>query len=298
MHGHRLAGSICLAAILAATGSRATHARQAGPVSAWMAQDLQPPASPETESQDICAAVPRVQLDLSARATAVPASEPREDAAVNDTASAAVSEPAAAPDPSLPAPPPAPLPPAEPAFLQSRGLPVARTQYDPQWEKVREAALSLDCAETITGLQPPLLTRGQLFELNRTVNQAIRYVDDRALTGSDDSWATADETLRRGAGDCEDIAILKMQLLAALGVPERTLYLTMVRDTIRRKDHAVLIVALNGRDWLLDSAVDQVLDAEDANSYAPVITLSGPYKWLHGGQPAQLSALSSPRSGP
>jgi predicted transglutaminase-like cysteine proteinase len=150
----------------------------------------------------------------------------------------------------------------------------------------------------VTGVHPPMLLLEQVSTLNAAVNYAVRYVDDEQLTGRSDDWATADETLRRGAGDCEDIAILKMQLLAALGIPERELYLSIVRDLVRAKDHAVLVVYLQGRSWLLDSNTDRVLDAGDANSYVPVITLSGDYKWLHGGPLPQLSALSSPRSGP
>ena len=67
------------------------------------------------------------------------------------------------------------------------------------------------------------------------------YVDDRVLYGEADYWATAGETLRRREGDCEDIAIVKMQLLAAHGVRREDMSLVIARDQVRGADHALLV---------------------------------------------------------
>ena len=72
-------------------------------------------------------------------------------------------------------------------------------------------------------------------------------------------------------GDCEDIALTKMQLLAAMGVSRDDMFLTIARDTIRRADHALLIVRIDGRFVVLDNTTDTVLDGAYAHDYLPVL---------------------------
>ncbi len=59
-----------------------------------------------------------------------------------------------------------------------------------------------------------------LYEVvDEAVNDTIAYEPDRNEYGFlRDSWSTADQTLRRGDGDCEDYAILKYKILKELGV--------------------------------------------------------------------------------
>ena len=57
----------------------------------------------------------------------------------------------------------------------------------------------------------------QLAAVNDFVNDAITYVEDRQQYGVSDYWALLSETVLRGQGDCEDIAIAKLQTLAYLG---------------------------------------------------------------------------------
>ncbi|MGD9664772.1 MAG: transglutaminase-like cysteine peptidase, partial [Novosphingobium sp.] len=89
-------------------------------------------------------------------------------------------------------------------------------------------------------------------------------------------------TLKMRKGDCEDIAIAKMQLLAAAGVPRNDMVLTIARDLVRRADHAVLIVKHEGRWLMLDNATDKVLDARYSYDYRPVLSFSENKSWLHG----------------
>lgn len=60
--------------------------------------------------------------------------------------------------------------------------------------------------------------------VNMAVNQRVEFRhDDASMAGADD-WATPCETLARGAGDCEDFAIVKFYLLldrAPAGSDER-----------------------------------------------------------------------------
>lgn len=165
-------------------------------------------------------------------------------------------------------------------FLASARLPLRRTNFDAQWNSVRRSGLSPRVVSSLAGTGKP--GKATLAVVNAWSNARIRYKDDRDLYGKADYWATASATLRRGAGDCEDIAIVKMQALAALGVPRSDMYLTIARDTIRNADHALLVVKLDGRHWLLDNATDTLLDASESYDYRPIMSFSTSGKWLHG----------------
>ncbi len=118
--------------------------------------------------------------------------------------------------------------------------------------------------------------------VNRAVNGAIRYRTDLDLYGESDHWAPARETLRRRAGDCEDFAILKFWALQAAGVPAEAMRLVLVRDVRRGLDHAVLAVAAEGRNLVLDNLSDRVLADGDAPGYRPLVSLGPSSTWIHG----------------
>jgi len=167
-------------------------------------------------------------------------------------------------------------------FLASKRLPIKHTQFDSSWNRVRQAELSQDAVATFAGLTRGKVTWSTLAAVNSWANARIRYVEDRDLYGRADYWATADTTLLRGAGDCEDIAIAKMQMLAAMGMPRSDMYLTIAKDLARNADHAVLVVKLDQSYWLLDNSTNDLLDARHSNYYRPIFSFRGGEKWLHG----------------
>jgi predicted transglutaminase-like cysteine proteinase len=167
-------------------------------------------------------------------------------------------------------------------FLASKRLPVRKTSFDAQWNRVRRDTLSGPTITELARVTPGRAGEATLAAVNSWANHRIRYVEDRDLYGQADYWAGARTTLRRGAGDCEDIAIAKLALLAAMGVPRDAMSLTIARDLARNADHALLVVKLDGRHWLLDNATDRLLDAREANEYRPVLSYSARGKWLHG----------------
>ena len=163
-------------------------------------------------------------------------------------------------------------------FLGSKRLAVRKTGFDAQWNRVRRGTVSAGLAGTGGG-HPGQAT---IAAVNSWANAKIRYVEDRQLYGQADYWADAKTTLRRRAGDCEDIAIAKMALLAGAGVRREDMYLTIAHDLTRNADHALLVVKSGGRYWLLDNNTDRVLDASAANDYRPILSYSAGGKWLHG----------------
>ena len=169
-------------------------------------------------------------------------------------------------------------------FLLTRRLPVSQTAFDGEWGRVSAGGLS---ARYVRRLLPGEFRNDQvnadtLLAVNAWANKRIRYVEDVKLFGRADYWAGARTTLRLKAGDCEDIAITKLQILAAMGVARSDLFLTIARDLARHADHALLVVRMNGRFWVLDNATDQLIDANERLDYQPVLSFSANRKWLHG----------------
>ncbi|MEZ5681368.1 MAG: transglutaminase-like cysteine peptidase [Erythrobacter sp.] len=166
-------------------------------------------------------------------------------------------------------------------FLSSRKVALGRTSFDASWSRVsREKPRAGQVPREV--ITPGADVETKLDKVNRWVNHAIAYTDDRKLFGKADYWAGARQTLQLGKGDCEDYAILKMHLLAQAGVRREDMFLTIARDLVRRADHAVLIVRTPDGYRMLDNATDTVLDATLANDYLPVLSFNGRRTWLHG----------------
>ena len=166
-------------------------------------------------------------------------------------------------------------------FLASKRLRIGRTSFDAQWRRVSHEHISTGRLERLVG-ETSGDSMATLSSVNRWVNQAIAYADDQALFGKRDYWAGARRTLSLGRGDCEDIALTKMELLAAAGVPREDMILTIARDLVRNADHAVLIVRQDGRYYMLDNASDEVFDAAGSHDYRPVLSFGSNQAWLHG----------------
>lgn len=140
-------------------------------------------------------------------------------------------------------------------FLLSRRLPVSRTAFDAEWSRVTNGSLSPRSVRKFmpSGQRRSSVDLAVLQEVNLRTNRQIRYVEDIKHFGKADYWADAATTLRTRVGDCEDIAIAKLQILAEMGVPRSDLYLTIARDLVRHSDHALLIVKMDGRYWVFET---------------------------------------------
>lgn len=109
---------------------------------------------------------------------------------------------------------------------------------------------------------------------NRIINHALTYKEDDPFKDDGDHWQTFRETVERGAGDCEDFAIAKMEMLAAMGVPASKMTLVVVKDTARNRHHAVLVVDMKGTNLVLDVA-DDVIASDNRNvAYDPMFSFN------------------------
>lgn len=128
--------------------------------------------------------------------------------------------------------------------------------------------------------------------VNRWVNWHIRFEDDTS-----DHWASANATLLRRAGDCEDFVILKMALLERVGIPQDRMFLIIVRDRFSPIAHAV--AALRREDdamIILDNRTDLIRVADQVSEYEPTLSFSGPFAWVYGQQRQASGTATAPPS--
>lgn len=169
------------------------------------------------------------------------------------------------------------------AVLGSVAVPVKRTAFDARWARVEAAGSAglMRGALAQAGVSEGMNEAQSINRVNRWVNQQIQYRSDQQLYQQKDYWATAAETLANKAGDCEDYAVLKMQMLRAAGVSPTRLKLMLLRDLAANADHAFLLVAGASEDQILDNLVDRVVAARDMASVRPILSFSGNRRWLH-----------------
>lgn len=165
-------------------------------------------------------------------------------------------------------------------FLGSSRVRIGKTGFDSDWQRVGTEAVPAKTRAAIGARAPGSLAT--VKRVNRWVNSKIRYVEDRELFGRNDYWAGAAVTMALRSGDCEDIALTKMQILAAMGFERDDMFLTIARDNVRRADHALLVVRMDGRFIVLDNATDKILDGAYSHDYTPVLSFSTGGTWIHG----------------
>lgn len=174
--------------------------------------------------------------------------------------------------------PPPPVRPAAPNLFRMIAMPIGNSAPQSKWEYARLGTLAARRGpwDELISEARRLAPADPVAMVNQWVNWHVRYRDDIA-----DEWASAEATLVRGYGDCEDFALAKMGLLAELGISPDDMYLVLLRDQ-RQAEHAVLAVKHNGRLHVLDNRTDKVLPADAIADYTPVLSFSGPFAWTYG----------------
>ena len=157
------------------------------------------------------------------------------------------------------------------SFFGSIAVPFSAIAVRGQWDRVRNQALPekdscrTDLCKARLKKMNEAVSRGmrrdfagKLAIANSAVNGLIAYKTDRAIYGKLDYWASSAEILQRGTGDCEDYAILKQAMLRAMGVPDKSLSIIILKDNARGLYHAVLGVSTNQGHLILDNVRGQV----------------------------------------
>ncbi len=119
----------------------------------------------------------------------------------------------------------------------------------------------------------------QLQEVNRYVN-AHPYILDIVNWGVADYWETPKEFLDR-SGDCEDYAIAKFYSMRALGMDSANLRILVLQDMNLQIPHAILIAYVDGKAYVLDNQIPEVVNAEIIHHYRPFYSINEQAWWLH-----------------
>jgi predicted transglutaminase-like cysteine proteinase len=159
-----------------------------------------------------------------------------------------------------------------------RGVEAAMKREAEALEKCRAAISDCSSAALSFALLAQVASayegKARLTEVNRAVNRAIRYTSDLVQYGVLDYWAAPFDALAAGRGDCEDYAITKYAILREAGVSPDSMRLVLLRDNLRREDHAVLAV-LDGGEWIvLDNHLENPARADLLTHYAPLYEIS------------------------
>ncbi|MDE2228431.1 MAG: transglutaminase-like cysteine peptidase [Alphaproteobacteria bacterium] len=109
---------------------------------------------------------------------------------------------------------------------------------------------------------------------------AVPYVPATQNWGSADYWETPFEFLARG-GQCQDYAITKYLALEASGVPDSDLRVAVVHDLQRNLDHAILIVSIDGHDFVLDNQTATVDPLESVTRYRAYYAINDSGWWAY-----------------
>ena len=168
-----------------------------------------------------------------------------------------------------------------PDVFNSVALPIAQSPLDDRWRKVGSSAVRGADARFATALRGQA-EQARIEAVNAYVNARISFVDDIRQYGVADRWTAAADTLARGRGDCEDYALAKMAMLRKAGFAEKDLYLVVLKDLIRRADHAVLVVRSDGRFLVLDNSSNRLVDSAEVRDYRPILTFTAGQRFTHG----------------
>lgn len=119
----------------------------------------------------------------------------------------------------------------------------------------------------------------QINAVNSYMN-SVRYIKDSKNWKINDYWETPLEFLERN-GDCEDYAIAKFISLRMLGIPDNAMRIVIVNDQNIRAIHAVLTVYVNGKAYLLDNQIKQLIAADSVRHYRPIYSINEQGWWRH-----------------
>lgn len=275
-------------ALALATGlSVPLRAQEAGATPDAPAEAAQPATeTPSGQSSLACAAaIPQgpVASTAAQAVPAVPSTQPEPSPDAQSGADAATAH-----DPAA-CPPLAPLRPPAPDLFGLAAAPVSAKALRTAWDAVRNAPFEEPQTPAFVELMEQLRQGSGIDPVdlvNRWVNWHVRFVEDQS-----DEWASASQTLARGYGDCEDLAVLKMTLLEKAGIPPDRMFLVLVRQLPRPVEHAVLALRRDEGMVVLDNRTDQLKWADQIADYYPTLSFSGDFAWIYGRPQAHLSHL-------
>lgn len=184
--------------------------------------------------------------------------------------------------------------PVSPDVFGTAAVGAGVTFYDARFRRVSLADRAdpsiLAIAETLRGLDPVQ----QLAAVQRAVLGRVKWAHDLDNMHVADFWSNAGETLARGTGDSEDIAIVEMQALKAAGYSSRDLYISIGRQK-PIGGHIVLLARTPQGFMVLDDRLGNPMAASDDHLFTPVLTIGEGKSWVHGRRVGGMALHASSR---
>jgi len=191
--------------------------------------------------------------------------------------------------------------PAPPDIMGTLALQIRPSPTSNRWERLMHASVAQPRLEALAAGARNLSPDEQIAFVQAAVSDEVRDLSPADGCADDGYWAPAQETLVRGAGDCVDVAIAKMEALRMLGMPPLDMYLTTGRVGAERaeegpRETAGLLVRSGGHFWLLPDwarpAVRVDTGEAGAGGFVPVITYGVGMSWVHG-RPLRMASASA-----
>jgi len=168
-----------------------------------------------------------------------------------------------------------------PAMLGNLAVPIRADRFAESLRRAHEDASRSPALQHLIAAARGLSRAQQIAYVQRNVASAIRWESDATQWGQHDYWASALQTLARGAGDMEDRAIVKMQALRSLGFNPNDLFLTLARDRVGGPE-TVLTVRAGQRYYVLDDTGGAPFLVEQRRyEFQPIISFGWNGSWIH-----------------
>ena len=135
------------------------------------------------------------------------------------------------------------------AFL-TRNLFAEFIQFNPNIHSQVDKRVKAINAE-INKIKKLATIKEQAKEINSFFNFNIKYDTDLNVYGQNDYKATVEETVLAMRGDCDDIAIAKMQALLYIGIPSDQMYVVVSNEG--NQLHMKLYVKIENKVYVLDN---------------------------------------------
>ena len=188
--------------------------------------------------------------------------------------------------------------PASPDAFGTVAVNAGVTMYDARFRRVASTDARDPMVMRLAAGAANLDPIAKLRLVQQEISDSVHWSHDLDNMGVADFWANAGETLRRGTGDAEDIAIAKMQVLKAAGFDPRDLYISIGRHSSRGA-HILLLARTASGFFALDDK-DGMLPAAQDTKFTPIMTIGQGMSWVHGrrisGNPRLASAAARTRA--
>lgn len=190
-----------------------------------------------------------------------------------------------------------------PDMLGTRAVMIRADRFSDSLKRAREDASASPLLQRLVSPARALSPLQQIAFVQQAVTSGVHWLSDATEWGQHDYWASASQTLERGAGDAKNRAIVKLQALRALGFNNSDLFLTLARDRVGGP-LTVLTVRSGGHFYVVDDTGGPPFMVEARRlEFQPLMSFGMYGAWVHvppmvkpaplmttAGKPATLAA--------